>query len=314
MKKNITNYLFLTLLLLGLCFLYTGVQAAELAGRSIEIVIGQVSNAAPTLNSVSLTLNNPDRYMVVLPNKYFTVKEFDKAGTVLYEGQVKKTRHVYSGPVIPPATHPEYIELPDNPLIINFPYFEEAHRIKIFDEAGALVFDIDLTKYGLGPTPTPALRFADCNKCGYCANQTKQPADLDKCMACLYPDYVTNPNGTLSVDPLTNQPVQPRIGAYYSQLGCVDVGIAGFRDASAAGGVTNTILTRLLFPITGVLSFLALVYGAFLVITAQGNVEQIQRGKKWIYGAIIGVAFTFMSILLIRIIGGDILKIPGFDL
>ncbi|CAN5136977.1 hypothetical protein BH09PAT2_BH09PAT2_02340 [soil metagenome] len=164
-------------------------------------------------------------------------------------------------------------------------------------------------------TPTPAPRYADCNKCGYCSNKTKQPGNLEACMACLYPDTpVADIQKTLFVDPTTNQPPAPRVGAYFSQLGCVDVGITGFKDPAAAGGVLNIILNRLLFPITGVLALLSLIYGAFLLITAQDNPEQIGRGKRWIYGAIVGLVFTFMSILLIRMVAGDVLKIPGFDL
>ena len=160
-------------------------------------------------------------------------------------------------------------------------------------------------------TPTPAPRYADCNACGYCSTQTKQPGNYKECMKCLYPNMTEQE--TLAVDPVKNQPVPPATGKYYSQLGCIDVGAGGFKDPSAAGSVVNIILNRLLFPITGVLALLALIYGAFLLITGQDNPEQIARGKSWIYGGIIGVIFTFSAILIIRLIASDVLKIPGFD-
>lgn len=161
-------------------------------------------------------------------------------------------------------------------------------------------------------TPTPAPRYADCNACGYCTNQTKQPGNYKECMKCLYPNMTEQQ--TLLVDPLQNKPPQPATGKYFSQLGCIDVGAGGFKDPSAAGGVLNVILNRLLFPITGILALLALIYGAFLLITGQDDPEQIARGKSWIYGGIIGVVFTFSAILIIRLIASDILKIPGFNM
>ncbi len=283
--------------------------AAEVDNKTISISLDQTTPTRISLISVTLENNNPERYMITLPNNYFNVREVDANGVILYEGQVKNTKLesvVVSG-------NTSFIEVPENPLVINFPYFDEAKKIRIFDEANTLLLDIDLARHGVGPTPMASARVTDCNKCGYCIDK-KPPGDLNKCMACLYPEYVNNPEGTLTVDPIKNKPVKPRIGAYYTQVGCIDVGLSGFRDSSAAGGVTNAILSRFLFPITGVLALLSLIYGAFLVMTAHGRAQQINLGKRWIYGALIGVVFVFMVILLIRIIAGDILRIPGFDI
>ncbi len=310
MKKTIL----ISSAILFIAFVFTGlsqqiVHAGEIAGKTVRIAIDQSGGGSPVLLSAILENNNPERYMVSLPNNFYVVKEVDAAGNVLYEGQVKRTK---LDPVTLNDGSTTYVEVPEKDLVINFPYFTEARKINIYSETGALILEVDFTKYAVGSTPTPAPRFGDCNKCGYCAGKDS-PGNMESCMACLYPDYVDNPGATLLVDPLTNQSIQPRIGAYYTQLGCIDVGIGGFRDESAAGGVTDVILTRFLFPITGVLSFVALVYGSFLMMTAKGNTQQIKLGRKWIYGAIIGVTFSFMSIFLIRIIAGRVLKIPGFD-
>ncbi len=296
-----------------LLFYALPIQAAEVAGKNLTITLDQTNPSTPKVLSLYLENNNPNRYMIVLPSGFITVKEENATGTILYEGRVNNIKKIFVGGITPPAHHPNFEIIRDNPLTINFPYFDDAKWLKIYNESGALLLTIDLSLYGIGPTPTPEPRFIGCNKCGYCTGK-KPPQDLDKCMACLYPDFVGNPEGTLAIDPKNNQPVKPRTGAYYSQLGCIDVGIAGFRDAGAAGGVTNAILTRLIFPITGVLSLLALIYGAFLLITARGDADQINRGKRWIYGALIGVGFTFIAIFIIRLIAGDILRIPGFDI
>ncbi len=277
-------------------------EAAEVTGKSLVIVLDQTYITSPAVLSVDIENNNPERYMVVFPDNFIVVKLLDSTDSVLYEGQVKRTN--YELPNMD-------VEVIDNPLVINFPYFEESAKVVIFDESNVEILAIDLDQYSILPTPTGANRTVRCNACGYCVDKDP-PGNLDACMACLYPDLEIIQ--TLAINPPDTKPPSPRVGAYYTQLGCIDVGIAGFQDASAGGGVVNAILTRLLFPITGVLSLLSLIYGAFLVMTAQGNADQIQSGKKWIYGAIVGVIFTFITIFLIRIIAGDILRIPGFDI
>ena len=165
-------------------------------------------------------------------------------------------------------------------------------------------------------------RLAECDECGYCQEKEK-PGNWAKCAACLYPqvNQQTDPNGTLKVLEPTGtlsaeeknefaRPIKPIPGRYYTQLGCIDTKLSTFQDPAAAGGLLNFLLTRLIFPVAGVLGFLALLYGAFLLITAQGNSMQIQIGKSYVIGAIVGLIFVFSSILLVSLIGGDILKIP----
>ena len=303
MKKH----LFYTLLIaiLTLQILHPNVYAAEIPNKSIEIDVDQTNPAAPSVISVAVANDNAEEYQLTLLDHFYTVKEVDAAGAVVFEGQVKRYQV--------DTVNDEYIEVPENPLTMDLPYFEEARKVQVFYETDKQVLDIDLGLYSIGPTPTPEPRFADCHQCGYCTGR-KAPQNLNQCMKCLYPDYVNNPEKTLSVDPTTNRPVKPRTGTFFSQLGCIDVGLAGFRDPAAAGGVLNVILSRFLFPITGWLALISLIYGAYLVMTAQKDPQQLEKGRKWIYGALIGIVFTFCALLLIRIIGGDLLKIPGLDL
>ena len=171
-------------------------------------------------------------------------------------------------------------------------------------------------------------RLAECDECGYCRGQSVSVdwiKNWDKCRDCLYGEsdappnanqtlLVVEPTGTLSAEEKNEfaRPIKPIPGRYYTQLGCIDTSLSTFQDPAAAGGLLNFLLTRLIFPVAGVLGFLALLYGAFLLITAQGNSMQIQIGKSYIIGAIVGLIFVFSSILLVSLIGGDILKIPWF--
>ncbi len=159
---------------------------------------------------------------------------------------------------------------------------------------------------------------AECDDCGYCIGRDA-PGNWDECRKCIY-DKTTGPatnNQTLEIKPNSDTKILEQItktpGKYYTQLGCIDTGVTSFSDPSAPGGVLNFLLTKLIFPIVGALSFLSLIYGAFLLMTAQGSPEQIGKGRSYIIGAIVGLIFTLSAILIVNIIAGDILKIPGFS-
>ncbi len=159
---------------------------------------------------------------------------------------------------------------------------------------------------------------AECDACGYCVGRPT-PGNWESCRSCVYPNASKNAssNQTLEIKKNTNtgrnEPITKAPGKTYTQLGCLDVGGNSFSDPSAPGGVLNFLLTKLIFPIVGTLSFISLVYGAFLLITAQGAPEQISRGKSYIVGAIVGLIFTLSAILIVNIIAGDLLRIPGFS-
>jgi hypothetical protein len=107
-----------------------------------------------------------------------------------------------------------------------------------------------------------------------------------------------------------NRPPEPRKGRFYTQLGCFGNNLVSFDSEAAPGELVNFILTNLIFPTVGTLGFIAIVYGGFMLATAQGDVYKIQQSKKLIGGAIVGVIFTYSIILIVNIIGSDILKIP----
>jgi len=64
--------------------------------------------------------------------------------------------------------------------------------------------------------------------------------------------------------------------------------------------------------LAGGIAFLLITWGAFLFITSQGNPDQLQRAKETIVSAVGGLLFLIFAVFLLRLIGVDILKIPGF--
>lgn len=62
----------------------------------------------------------------------------------------------------------------------------------------------------------------------------------------------------------------------------------------------------------GGIAFLLSLWGAITIILASGNPEKINEGKEIITSAITGLLFIILSIFLLRLIGVDILQLPGF--
>ena len=63
----------------------------------------------------------------------------------------------------------------------------------------------------------------------------------------------------------------------------------------------------------GVIGLLSIIYGAFLVLTSQGDPTKLQNGKSYIVYALIGMALAVGGLAFYRIIGANIIKLPGFS-
>lgn len=62
----------------------------------------------------------------------------------------------------------------------------------------------------------------------------------------------------------------------------------------------------------GGVALLAIIYGGYLILSSQGEPRKIQDGKQYIFYAIIGMFMAFAGFAIYGVIGGDVLKIPGF--
>lgn len=77
-------------------------------------------------------------------------------------------------------------------------------------------------------------------------------------------------------------------------------------ELSTISDIFGNILTSLI-PLIGIAAFIMLLFGGFTVLTSSGNPEGMEKGKKIITFAIVGVALSIVSwltLLLIETITG----------
>ena len=98
-------------------------------------------------------------------------------------------------------------------------------------------------------------------------------------------------------------------GRLNTALGCIPVKNAtnNFDEMAFIGWVVRNMA----FVASGV-AFLLMVFGGIKILTSAGSSESIKAGSELITAALTGLLFIIFSILILRIIGTDILQIPGF--
>jgi len=72
-------------------------------------------------------------------------------------------------------------------------------------------------------------------------------------------------------------------------------------------------LLPVVISIAGGIAFLLILLGSFTVLTSAGNPDKLNEGKDIIVSAIVGLLVILFSVVLLKIIGVDILGLPGFE-
>lgn len=65
--------------------------------------------------------------------------------------------------------------------------------------------------------------------------------------------------------------------------------------------------------VIGGIALLSIIYGGYLVMTSQGNPTQLNKGKSYIFYAIVGLLLAIFGFVFVEVLAGGILKIPGFE-
>jgi len=77
----------------------------------------------------------------------------------------------------------------------------------------------------------------------------------------------------------------------------------------------NTLMGWILqwaIGIGGGVAFLLIVYAGFMIMTSQGSPDRLQAGKELLTSALAGIILLVFSIFLLKLIGVEILQLPGF--
>lgn len=138
-------------------------------------------------------------------------------------------------------------------------------------------------------TPTPAIVIPTLGPlCEQLANKTGSDEEKQRygdCMKCLQP------------------PGKDKTPGIWSAIGCLPTDY---------GKLISDYVFTTGVGIAGGIAFLYFLYGAFLILTSAGNPEKIEEAKQIITSALSGVLLIIFSIFLLKVIGVDILRIPGF--
>jgi hypothetical protein len=91
-------------------------------------------------------------------------------------------------------------------------------------------------------------------------------------------------------------------GSLKTALGCLPYERAAF---------ISTIL-GFLVSIAGAIALITMLIATIQIMTAAGDTKKIQSGRDLFSSAIAGLLFLIFSVSLLRLIAGDIIKLPGF--
>ena len=90
----------------------------------------------------------------------------------------------------------------------------------------------------------------------------------------------------------------------WTAIGCI--------DTTSPASFTSSLI-NLGIAIGGGIAFLLMLFGGFQVMTSAGNPDQLEAGKELVSAALAGLLMIIFSVFLLRIIGVDILGLPGFS-
>ncbi len=109
------------------------------------------------------------------------------------------------------------------------------------------------------------------------------------------------PQRVIAADPRGTCPGENDIS---TAIGCI--------SATDAGEFVGELF-KLGIGIAGGIAMLLILFGGFQILTSTGNPEKLNAGKELIGSAIAGLLMILFSTFLLKVIGVNILCIPGFD-
>lgn len=92
-------------------------------------------------------------------------------------------------------------------------------------------------------------------------------------------------------------------GGFWTAIGCVYGDVGNF--------IIEVIFGRGI-GLAGTMALFCLIYSVFNLQKSEGNPEKIKKAQELLTSCIMGLMLIIFSVFILRLIGVDILKIPGF--
>jgi len=105
----------------------------------------------------------------------------------------------------------------------------------------------------------------------------------------------------IGYDPRTNS---FGAGGVYTAIGCIPNSLSLFIKERVFGWGVG---------LAGIISLFCIIYAAFQIQTSSGNAEKVKKAQELLTSCIMGLMLIIFSVFILRLIGVDILKIPGFS-
>lgn len=120
--------------------------------------------------------------------------------------------------------------------------------------------------------------------------------------------YCCDAGSSATVTPVPTAPPAPC--NMNGQNNCVSVNTG---LGSIPTNITSVISTAfgILLSFTGGILLIIIVFSGYRIMTSQGDAEKIKGARETLTSAIVGFLFIVFSITILRVIGVDILHIPG---
>ena len=93
-------------------------------------------------------------------------------------------------------------------------------------------------------------------------------------------------------------------GGILTGIGCVPLNLSNF---------ISDYLLKIFIGFAGIIAFLCIIYSAFTLQTSRGNPEKIKKAQELLTSCIMGLMLIIFSVFILKLVGVDILKIPGLD-
>jgi len=216
-----------------------------------------------------------------------------------------------------------YTSSSDNQGKFNYPYSLKGYNIilTIGGKTGYLTKTIKLSKCSdniINLEPKVSDNKDMCNKPCDGPNDTSCEGATDDCTYCgVFEENMFKPFYRCMMPPIRESGVEITIcggndaceacvsgGNSWTALGCV---------STKSPSLFVKYLLNFAIGIGGGIAFLLMIFGGLQIIFSGGNPDKVKAGKEIITAALAGLLLIIFSVFILRVIGYDILAIPGFE-